>query len=96
MELDKKTLKEIESAFKKFQILTIHLEDKEFKMLPLGELPQKKMREFVEKDEKQKMARMTELIGTCAINPTKTMAEIQELTMTEMQEFISQWVMASQ
>jgi hypothetical protein len=96
MTLDKKTIKEIESAFKKFQVLTIHLEDKEFQMLPLGELPQKKMREFVEKDDKQKMAMMVELIGTCSINPTKTMQEIQELTMTEMQEFIAQWVLESQ
>lgn len=96
MELDKKTLKELESAFKKFQILTINLDGKKIDILPLGELPQKKMMEFMEKEDQDKTIMMLELIKTCAINPTQTMAQIEEMTMTQMQEFISQWVMASQ
>jgi len=96
MSLDKKTIKDIESAFKKIEILTIYLEDKEFKMLSLGELPQKTMRDFVEKDDKQKMLMMARLIETCAIDPTKTMEAIQDATMTQMQEFIDQWVTESQ
>lgn len=90
--LTQKTINEIETAFKKVRTVKINLDGEKHEMLSLNEIPHRTMRQFIEKDQNEQFLMFIELIKTCAINPTKTMEILENLTMVEAHDFIKQWV----
>lgn len=90
--LTKQTINEIETAFKKIRTVKIKLDGENHEMLSLNEIPQRTMRQFIEKEQNEQFTMFIELIKTCAINPTKTMETLENLTMSEANNFIQQWV----